>query len=264
VELQTEPAARPIAADRRPAGSTRADEPRVAPGRRRLLRTLAGAGVAAVAGTVGLAGTGLGSAPAGATPRWAVRTDRTVRTDQTDPATRRVVLVGANPAVQLFDGEIVTAYASAWRVDWSPFGRGTALVLWHDGRVHVYGADTRLARWLEREFVRFFPEVAELPWPEPTVARRPVHLANNLATGMEARAGDVHIQMSDVVDRRTFATDDFPLGGIPHSLSLVLAPCSQAAVSIRGRRVPGEIKLGGTPERPGSSAFTTEAEVWKR
>jgi hypothetical protein len=260
VAHQTEPTARPTATNPGPAGSARADETRfdAAPSRRRLLRTLAGAGVAAVAGTVGLAGTGLGSAAAGAAPRWAARTK------ETDPATRRVVLVGANPAVQLFDGETVTAYASAWRVDWSPQGRGTALVLWRDGRVHVYGADTRLARWLEREFVRFFPEVAELPWPEPTVARRPVHLANNLATGMEVRAGDVRLQMSDVMDRRTFATDDFPLGDIPHSLSLVLAPCSQATVSVGGRRLPGEIQLGGTPERPSSSAFTTEAEVWKR
>lgn len=257
---QTEPVTRLTATNRGPTGSARPDEARVdaVPGRRRLLVALAGAGVAGLAGSVGLAGTGFGSAAAGAAPR------RAARTDQTDPATRRVVLVGANPAVQLFDGETVTAYASAWRVDWSPHGRGTALVLWREGQVHVYGADTRLARWLEREFVRFFPEVAELPWPEPTVTRRPVHLANDLATGMEARAGDVRLQMSDVMDRRTFATDDFPLGDIPHSLSLVVAPCRQGTVSVGGRRLPGEIQLGGTPERPGSSAFTTEAEVWKR
>ena len=120
------------------------------------------------------------------------------------------------------------------------------------------------ARRLEREFTRFFPEVAGLPWPDPVVVRRPVELHNDLATGAVGRAGDVVVRMSGVLDRRTFATDDFPLGDVPHSLSLVSAPCAEASITIGGRRVPGTIQRGGTPERPSSSAFTTEAEVWKR
>ncbi|HET6949418.1 MAG TPA: hypothetical protein VFI47_03525 [Acidimicrobiales bacterium] len=216
--------------------------------RRHVLRTMAGAAAAALAGGAGVAG-------AAATPG---------RQAQPVPATRDLVVVGANPGLQLFDGDAVTAYASTWRVDWSPLGRGTALILWRDGAVHVYGADPELATWLEREFVRFFPEVAGLPWPDPVVVRTPVRLENDLATGMTARAHGVRVHMSDVLDRRTFATDDFPLGEVTHSLSLVLAPCGAGTITVDGYRVPGEIQRGGTPDRPGSSAFTTEAEVWKR
>lgn len=242
MDHETETAARPVLRVAAPAA------PAVA--RRRVLRGLAGAGAAAVAGTVALGGP---AGPAAAAPA------------QADPATRRVTLVGANPAVQLFDAAgACTAYASAWRVDWSTHGRGTALVLWRAGQVHVYGADTDLARWVERDFVRFFPEVAGLPWPEPTVVRRTVRIENDLATGMEARAGDVRVAMSRPLDRRAFATDAFTLGGVPHSLSLVIAPCGEGGVWVRGRRLPGEVRLTGTPERPGSSAFTTEAEVWRR
>jgi hypothetical protein len=260
VDHETEIAARRVppaatataSAPARPAASAPAG-PAVA--RRRVLRGLAGAGVAAVAGTVALGAAG----PVAAAPR------RSAAPAQTDPATRRVTLVGANPAVQLFDAAgACTAYASAWRVDWSPHGRGTALVLWQGGRVQVYGADTGLARWVEREFVRFFPEVEGLPWPEPTPVRRTVRFENDLATGTEARAGDVRVALSRPLDRRAFATEDFPLGGVPHSLSLVVAPCGEGGVWVRGRRLPGELQFSGTPERPGSSAFTTEAEVWRR
>jgi hypothetical protein len=67
-----------------------------------------------------------------------------------------------------------------------------------------------------------------------------------------------------VLDRRAFATDDFALGGVDHSLSLVLAPCGSGSISIGGRGLAREIERGGTPERPSSSAFLTLAEVWRR
>jgi hypothetical protein len=99
---------------------------------------------------------------------------------------RSVIVVCANPCITLTDDAgTATAFASIWRVDWSPHGRGTALIAWLEGRVHVYGENVELASWLERDFVR--------------------------------RAG---------------------------------------------RPLPGEIVLSGTPERPGSAAFVTDAEVW--
>lgn len=211
-------------------------------GRRAFVTGTAGVGLAALTGLTGRASAATAS----------------------DPATRQVVIVGANPGLQLFDGDEVTAYVSTWRVDWSPHGAGTAMVLWHQGEVHVYGADLVLASWLEREFTRFFPEVAELPWPEPSLHERLVHVDIDLARGMQARAGEVAVEMSDVLDRRAFATDDFPLGGVPHSLSLVIGPCGRGRIESRGRRLPGEPQVGGTPTRPSSSAFVTEAEVWRR
>ncbi|MGO1166009.1 MAG: hypothetical protein ACTMHL_05265 [Janibacter sp.] len=188
----------------------------------------------------------------------------TGRTAMSDPADRRVVLVGANPGFQLFDGDRVTAYVSAWRVDWSPHGSGTAVIRWQDDEVHLYSSRPRLARWLERDFTRHFPEVEGLPWPPPVVHRTPAHIDIDMATGARIRAGDVSVRMGDVRDRRSFTTDDFPLGAVDHSLHLVLGPCFEGRGRVGGSMMEGEIVTSGTPERPGSSAFITEAEVWRR
>ncbi|MDN5726268.1 MAG: hypothetical protein L0G99_10120 [Propionibacteriales bacterium] len=180
-----------------------------------------------------------------------------------EPADRDVVLVGANPGIQLFDGENVTAYASAWRVDWSPYGRGTALVLWYDGKIRLYGEDPKLAHWVCQDFTRHFPEVEGLPWPDPIYRRTPARVSIDLAHGLRASASDLRLRIADVRDQRSFTTDDFGLGGVPHSLHLVLGPAFDADITLRGRCVPGSIQTGGSPERPTSSAFVTEAEVWR-
>lgn len=176
---------------------------------------------------------------------------------------RRVVLVGANPGVSLFDADAVTGFASVWQVDWSPVGPGNVLVLWRDGEVRLLGTNHDLARRLEREFTRFFPEAAGLPWPEPTVEDSPVRIELDLETGVRASAGDVTVTISDVLDRRAFATDEFDLGGIEHSLSLVVAPCGVGEIVEGGRPLPGGLRRGGPPDRPTSSAFCAAAEVWR-
>lgn len=182
----------------------------------------------------------------------------------TEPGDRSVVLVGANPGFRLLDGDDVTAYVSAWRVDWSPEGSGTAVIRWQDDEVHVYGRNPRLARWLERGFTRHFPEVEGLPWPDPILHRTPAHIDIDMARGARVRAGDLAVWMGDVRDHRTFATDDFPLGDVDHSLHLVLGPCFMGHGRVGGSMMEGEIVTSGTPERPGSSVFVTEAEVWRR
>lgn len=175
-----------------------------------------------------------------------------------------LLLVGANPCVRLFDGETDTGFASVWRVDWSVRGRGDALVLWHDGQVRVLGSDPELAYWLADYFTRHFPEVAGLPWPEPRVERADVRIALDLAYGLTAEAGDVTVRMAGVLARRTYATDAFALDGVPHGLSLVVCPVAEAGITVAGRALPGEVKREGTPERPSSSAFLADAEVWSR
>lgn len=183
-----------------------------------------------------------------------------------DPALRRPVLVGANPGLQLFDADgRCTGYVSAWRVDWSRWhGAGTALVLWQPAGVRVLSSDLALARWLAEDFTRHFPELADLPWPTPDYQREPVELAIDLAEGMRARAGDIEVRLSGVLDRRSFATDDFPLGGAAHSLHLVLGPCQDGRLTVAGVPVGGQVRRTGTAERPTSSAFLAEAEVWSR
>lgn len=177
----------------------------------------------------------------------------------------RVILCGANPGVRLFDGDVVTAFASVWMVDWSERGSGNALVVWHDGAVRVLADEPAFGGWLESAFVRHFPEADGLDWPAPTPERAAVDARLDFATGVfSARAGDVEVTMSGILDRRMFETDEFSLDGMPHGLRLVTAPVSDAAITVGGRRLPGAVTVGGAAERPTSSAFLTTAEVWLR
>jgi hypothetical protein len=199
---------------------------------------------------------GLSAAIVGGTPGPALAAD--------PPAPRQVILVGANPGVSLFVGDTLTTFASVWEVRWSERGSGRAIVLWHNDRVRVLADNTELGHWLSQYFTRNFPEVAGVPWPEPVVERADVAVRLNLAGEMYAWARDVSVRMDGVLHRRTFSTDAFDLAGVPHSLSLLLAPMQRARVAVAGRSLPGEVRLGGTPERPSSSAFMTDAEVWSR
>lgn len=173
-----------------------------------------------------------------------------------------VILSGANPGVRLTDGDLVTAFASVWAVDWSVRGAGTTLVLWHDNRVRTVGSDPALAEWLAQYFVRHFPEVDGLPWPAPEVETAPVTVDLDLANGLTARGAGIEVTMSEVLGRRTFTTDSFALDGVPHSLQLLLAPVAEAAITVAGHPLPGEVTVGGTEHRPSSSAFLATAEVW--
>lgn len=180
-----------------------------------------------------------------------------------EPAARRVMLVGANPGVSLLDGDRLTAFASVWDVRWSERGSGRAIVLWHDDRVRVLATDPGLGHWLSQYFTRHFPEVSGVTWPEPVVERTEVVVQLDLDSGLYAQARDVTVRMDGVLHRRTFATDDFVLAGVPHSLSNLFVPMGSARVTAGGRVLPGRIQLGGTPQRPSSSAFIADAEVWR-
>ncbi len=172
-----------------------------------------------------------------------------------------IVLVGANPGVLLRAGGEVTAFASVWQVDWSERGAGPAVVLWHAGRVRLLGPDSALAEWLADTFVQHFGEVADLPWA-PTVEKVPVEVDLDLERGLTAKAADVTVEISGVLDRRVFAAGDLTLGGVRYALSNVYAPCRDARITVDGTPVPGapEIEAG----RPSSSAFLAVAESWTR
>lgn len=183
----------------------------------------------------------------------------------TDVAARKPILVGANPGVQLFDSSgDCTAYGSCWRVDWSTHGSGDVVVLWQPERVVAVGSDSELSLWLAESFVRYFPELEGLEWPGVEYRQSPARVQVDLATGAVARAGDIDIYIDGVLDRRCFSTDEFQLGPTTSSLQLVLGPCARASISVRDRRTPGHVRLGGTEDRPSSSAFTADAEVWSQ
>ena len=162
-----------------------------------------------------------------------------------------VVLVGANPAVRLRDGDRVSAFASVWQVDWSERGSGPAVVLWHAGRLRLLGPDPELADWLADTFVRHFGEVTGLAW-EPVTEPVDVSLEMDLGRGLTAKAADVVVEISQVRDRRPFRQDGLTLGGATYNLSNVFAPCGAATVTVGGEPVPG------IPD----PAFLAVAEVW--
>jgi hypothetical protein len=179
---------------------------------------------------------------------------------------RRVILAGANPGVRLFDtAGKVSAFASIWQVDWSERGAGSVIVLWYDGQVRLVADDVDLAAWLESYFVRSFLEVQGLPWPDPVIERDLVQIRLDLANGLTAKGSDIQIDMSGVLDRRVFTTEKYLLGGVGHSLSLLIAPVRTARIEVNGITLPGRVRVDASNSvKPSSSAFLTTAEVWSR
>jgi hypothetical protein len=129
----------------------------------------------------------------------------------------RVILCGANPGVRLFDGDVVTAYASVWVVDWSSLGSGSAIVLWHADAVRVLTDNPELGHWLERDFTRHFPEADGLPWPE-----RAPRTAPGLGTGRGGEHQRRRPQAPGLADdRRSAGTPD--VVGLPDDRRGVVA-----------------------------------------
>lgn len=177
---------------------------------------------------------------------------------------QNVILVGANPAIRLYDGDEMTAFASVWIVDWSERGKGAAVVLWHANQVRVLCPSRELGRWLSQDFTRHFPEVAGLPWPDPAVERTEVAISLDPELGLLASARDVTVEMSGALDRRVVAAEAVELDGVPHGLSLVLTPMRDGYVMAGGAHLPGEVRLDEAPEGPISTACLATAEVWRR
>lgn len=172
-----------------------------------------------------------------------------------------VVLVGANPGLLLRKDGAAAAFASVWQVDWSPFGRGPALVLCRAGSTQVYGPDERLCRWLVDDFTRHFPEAADIGG-ELEYLNTPVEIDIDLERGMRATTASVVVALSQPLDRRTFRAERIELAGTAYELSNVFVPCAMGTISIDGERLPGEPTRSEDAGGPGSSAFLAVAEVW--
>jgi hypothetical protein len=170
-------------------------------------------------------------------------------------------LMGANPCVTLYDGDLATAYASVWRVDWSLRGSGRALVLGTPERTRVIGPDAELAAWLATEFNRHLVRVrASIEWSEPELTVAPVSFDLDLAEGLRASADDVTVAITGPIERFLTRNDEYDLGGTPAILSTVWIPCRDGAITVGGEPLPGAPRTD--PDRPMSSAFIADAEVW--
>lgn len=185
---------------------------------------------------------------------------------QAATVTRKPVLVGANPGIQHYDAAgDCTAYASVWRVDWSTHGSGAVLILCTADGVTLASDRPELAQWLWTDYTQYFGEVGELPGPLPAPVhrRQPVKFDLDLATGLVARAGDIVVRMNGVLDRRWVDVTEFELGHRVESLNFVVGPCADGSISQAGRRLPGAVVNYNNPEKPWTSAYLSQAEVWR-
>jgi hypothetical protein len=171
-------------------------------------------------------------------------------------------LMGANPCVTLYDdASRATAYASVWRVDWSLKGAGHALVLGTPDRTRIIGPDAALGAWLGEEFNRHLTSVTDgIPWSAPEHTTAPVEFTLDLATGLQAAADDVQVDITGPIERYLTRNDEYDLGGIPNILSTVWIPCLSGTISVAGTPLPGQPKVD--PAAPMSTAFIADAEVW--
>lgn len=143
-------------------------------------------------------------------------------------------------------------------------GSGTALILWHAGRVKVVGVDPGLSSWLSGRFVRHFPEAEWLDWSQVEVRTEDVEIELDIETGLVAHTGDIEVRIAEPIAQHDVSVDDLVLDGSPHHLSQRLAPCRQAMVTVGGQLLAGEPRVDESGERPRSTAFLSIDQVWSR
>ncbi|KGN37843.1 hypothetical protein [Knoellia subterranea] len=78
-----------------------------------------------------------------------------------------------------------------------------------------------------------------------------------------ARAGDITVRMSGVLDRRWVDVPEFELGGRIESLNFVVGPCAHGQISVAGRSLPGAVVNYDIPDRPWTSAYLSWGETWR-
>jgi len=176
-----------------------------------------------------------------------------------------LAFIGANPAALLWDGDHVSAFVSVWQVDWSSEGAGGAVVLAREGELRVLCDPPLLGRWLFDTFVTHMSELnlfEKLP-ARPSVEQAPVKIEVDLVSGLTASAADVTVRISGILDRRRQLENGLRLGGLPWSLSHVVAPCRSARIEVARTVVPGAPRV--EDRNPvSSSARLTVAETWAR
>lgn len=184
--------------------------------------------------------------------------------------TRGVMIAGENPMIVLYrpGSDDYVAIASVWTSAWSEADQGRALVIWADPDATGLGDLAPVGIFADN------PELAEFVWAnfyndyEPIHGRgieeAPIRAARftEMADGrrlhrISCTAGETTIELEwrDVVE--VFHAVTYPTG---YEVSVVAAPCADAAIIVNGRKAIGEI------HRPEgwfkSSALLAFSETW--
>lgn len=177
----------------------------------------------------------------------------------------QVRVVGANNWMMLYDGDILVAHASHWRVDWSERGSGSALFLWADevcSTPIVLSDNMAMAELITSEFIAndsIFKSTIE-----PRAASFKV--SNDTPSSFT-------IEVTGVNDSVTVSWLELggPFAGFTeldkedtHSHSACYIPAMSARIEVNGSRSPGSAVPEQWFDFNASSAFLAQAEIWVR
>jgi hypothetical protein len=193
----------------------------------------------------------------------------------------RVEWSGENPGISLKerpDGPF-TALASFFRVVLSPHGRGHALVLLQAPHAASATAESgnlclhdneELARYLVSGFVAHFGAWRGLPGLQGLTYRRldAVEAAGDpLSRYSETvRAGEltVRLEWSGQGEPFCFALPPEKSATGRHTMPSLFVPCTEAAIEVNGRRLPGQPVPREIAGRSISTAMLAFSETWLR
>jgi hypothetical protein len=171
-----------------------------------------------------------------------------------------VFFIGLMPWVQLFEGDQQTCWASVVQADWSLHGQARLLILRRDGQRRTIGNNEALYHWLKQWLLR--PESDAFPAAADRFEFGEVELEIDPGTGLRARAKNVHIEITDPLDRRLIRRERYPLGDFFPTASWVRIPCAQARVTVDGHSIPGRPNRSTDSYGASSTAQINIAEVW--
>ncbi|PKO14379.1 MAG: hypothetical protein CVU39_15200 [Chloroflexi bacterium HGW-Chloroflexi-10] len=190
---------------------------------------------------------------------------------------RPIFVSGENPALTLYTPETdnLTAIASYWQCELSPWGIGQVLILWLEkqnaatneaGLGRIYTDNPPLARGLVQTLVQYFPEFQNIPMAEFSYMDAVLqHEFDGKVYRAASRAGDMRIEIEwhKPLDQKQIVWPGFPTGPAAFDLMTIICPCETAQVLVNGRPLDGEVRLSQTAEGvTGSSAFLAFSETW--
>jgi hypothetical protein len=176
-----------------------------------------------------------------------------------------ILFVGSNPGALLFDESgMPLTFATLWIADWTPMGRGSAVIIADTSGWRSYGEDGELAFHLAEHFTQHFPETEAFPWSgNLTHELETLEIEFNPVTSIHVVSDSIDLQIRDVLDLRTTTVESFPLGAHSPRLTNVYLPCAFASLTERGQVVGGKPKVESGGERASSTAYLAIAEVWE-
>jgi hypothetical protein len=171
-------------------------------------------------------------------------------------------------------GDDVVAAASYWHCTYSPHGTGHALIFWQAADATntpafgsgIYTDNMALARMLAETLTQFFPEFQAIPVTAlpylPAQCQHTSESPQRYSVTCTTVQTSLLIEWIDPLDCKQICWPQFPAGPHAYDLTTVICPCRQAAITLDGVLLSGEVRTSESNGWPTSSAFLAFAETW--